>query len=74
MPDVNGAEAARAIRAFYAERGRAPCVIAVTGSVCEGEAAAVFDSVLPKPFVLEELSASIVEGLASRGMRPAGPG
>jgi len=67
MPDINGAEAARIIRSAYAGQGHDPCVIAVTGSLCDGDEASVFDGVLPKPFVMEELSASITAGLASRG-------
>lgn len=74
MPGLNGAVVAGAIRSAYAERGHAPCVLAVTGSLCDGDEAAVFDGVLPKPFVLEELSASIADGLASRDRRSAGRG
>lgn len=69
MPGMDGLATARAIRELYAEEGRQTCVLAVTGSFCDAATAASFDGVLPKPFVLEELSASINAASSSRDKR-----
>jgi len=69
MPGMDGLATARAIRQLYAAAGYLPCLLAVTGSFCDTAAAAVFDGVLSKPFVLEELSSSIHDAPLSRDKR-----
>lgn len=69
MPGMDGLETARVIRELYSDAGFRPCLIAVTGSFCDAAAAAVFDGVLSKPFVLEELSSAIHDAPLSRDKR-----
>lgn len=69
MPGMDGLETARAIRELYSEAGFRPCLLSVTGSFCDAAAESVFDGVLPKPFVMEELSAAIFNAPLTRDKR-----
>ena len=69
MPGMDGLATARAIRELYSDAGYQPCLLAVTGSSCDTAAAAVFDGVLSKPFVLGELSSAIHDAPLSRDKR-----
>lgn len=69
MPGMDGFATARAIRELYSGAGYQPCLLAVTGSFCDTAAAAVFDGVLSKPFVLEELSSAIQDAPRFRDKR-----
>jgi len=69
MPGLDGLGAARCLRDAYALEGHCPCLIAVTGSLCGIDESAVFDCVLPKPFVLDELTAAIEAASLSRAVR-----
>lgn len=69
MPGMDGLETARAIRDLYSEAGYQPCLLAVTGTFCDVEDAKVFDGVLSKPFVLEELSSAIQNAPISSNKR-----
>ncbi len=69
MPGLDGLATTRAIRNLYSQAGFLPCILAVTGSFCDTATAELFDGVLSKPFVLEELSASISAAPQSRDRR-----
>jgi CheY-like chemotaxis protein len=69
MPGMDGITTARAIRELYSDTGYLPCLLAVTGSFCDAAAVAVFDGMLSKPFVIEELSLAIRNAPRSRDKR-----
>ncbi|OHD22208.1 MAG: hypothetical protein A2Y38_18225 [Spirochaetes bacterium GWB1_59_5] len=69
MPGMDGLATAKAIRKLYAKEDYQTCVLAVTGSYCDAASSALFDGVLSKPFVLEELSTSINAAPQSRDKR-----
>ena len=72
MPDVDGLEATRLIRALPGRRGRVP-VVALTAQVfteqIEACRAAGMDSHVAKPFTLETLVGAIARGVAAAGER-----
>ncbi len=59
LPDLDGADAATAIREACAARDTPIRLIAVTGARSDERVRRAFDAVVEKPYTLDELSAAI---------------
>jgi len=66
MPGLDGLTLARFIVDAYAKDGHRPCLLAVTGMLLEDGDRDVFDGVLAKPFVMEDLDSAIKAAALSR--------
>ncbi len=73
MPELDGLEAARAIRLEWSERADRPWIIALTANAMESDRhacmAAGMDDYISKPIIYEELAAALERGCAAKARK-----
>jgi CheY-like chemotaxis protein len=70
MPEMDGLEASRQLRAMFPARSARPWIIALTANAMQGDrelcVAAGMDSYMSKPFKTEDLAAAVERGVAAK--------